>query len=99
MRKRQMLMIMMITLATLIAINGQRLAYYLAGTIAPLRPVVYLTFLTFLSILLFLTTPVMVYQHNQNNKEKQFALTVIINFIISIPVTLWSLFVLVMWWG
>ena len=99
MKKPHLLMLGCMILATILGMKGQSIAYFLNRHIAPVPPVYHLTVITAASVLLFLVTPVWVYKLNINSEIKRYAMTVGVNFLISIPITLWSLFVLIMWWG
>lgn len=92
-------MVSSMILATILGIYGQDIAYFLNRTVVTVSPVYFLTIITAASVLLFLVTPVLVYKLNINSDIKRYAMTVGVNFLISIPISLWSLFVLIMWWG
>ncbi len=96
MNKRKILMCFFMALATVLGIYAQGISYYISTNIISLSPVIFLSVITFISIGLYILVPII---GKVSNNEKQFALCVTVNNIIGIPVSIYSLFVLIMWWG
>ncbi len=88
-----------IILAAALGVYGQWISYYITEIIVEISPLYYLTTITMISILLFLATPILAYTLNKDSEKNSFAIPNGINGCIDIPITFWSLFVLVMWWG
>lgn len=88
-------------LATVLAIFGQDISYFMDKNIIKLNPIYYLTAITCISIFLYLITIVLTYIFNKKNKLKKSILDVywLVILGLSLFVSLWSLFVLAMWWG
>jgi len=98
-KKTSILIYSSMLLATILGVYGQRISYYLPRVIGEMSPLYYLTILTVVSFLLFWASPIFVYKLTKNIEKKSFATTIGINCFIGIPVSAWSFFVLVMWWG
>lgn len=88
-------------LATLLGIFGQSLSYLLYEHIAEVPPIYYLSALTGFSIFLYLMSPLSSYILFKKKKirKEDLATNISINVILALPTSLWSLFVLIMWWG
>lgn len=86
-----------IALATLLGLKAQYIAYYIGNHIEKISPLYCLTVLTVISIILFLITHLLIYKFIQ--KQKKFDPYIIINSIVGIYVSSFSLFVMIMWWG
>ncbi|XIH76275.1 hypothetical protein C1N57_28605 (plasmid) [Priestia aryabhattai] len=87
--------------ATVLAIFGQDISYFMDKNIIKLNLIYYLTATTCISIFLYLVTIVLTYIFNKKNKLKKSILDVywLVILGLSLFVSLWSLFVLAMWWG
>ncbi|WP_141431130.1 hypothetical protein [Bacillus sp. 03113] len=90
-----------IILATILGIFGQGISYFMNENIAEIYPVYYLTALTMISVFLYLVTPVLIYISIKKQKieKEKFGVYVLVTCAIGLPTSLWSLFVLAMWWG
>lgn len=89
-----------LTFATILGIFGQRIAHFIYYVLE-FNPVYSLTIITIISVFLYLTIPLLGYILVKKQKVEKHSLlgfTVIV-FSIGLPVSLWSLFVLVMWFG
>lgn len=99
--KPDILILGCITLATIFGIFGHGIAYFMNQNITPIAPIYYLTVLTFTSVFLYLVVAVITYAAKKRgilNKNRIDTYFTIIGFI-GTPTSLWSLIVLVMWWG
>ncbi|WP_431027010.1 hypothetical protein [Lysinibacillus sp. LZ02] len=99
--KSNILIFSCLTLATIFGIFGQDVAYFMNENIASIAPIYYLTILTATSVFLYLVTIVLTYIASKKkilDKNKLGVYFLIIGFI-SILTSLWSLFVLAMWWS
>lgn len=101
MKKAKICMYLSMIIATVLAVYGQDMSYYITGKIEGISPVYCLTVLTAISIFLFLVIPILIYKFTKVPKieKERFNLYLIINSIIGIPTSFFSLFVLAMWWG
>lgn len=94
-----------IILATIIGVYAQGITSYVVGdyllSISGFYYIYPLTILTVLSIVLFLTTPILIYRFiKKYSIEKQiFTSYLIANTLIGIPTSIFSIFVLIMSWG
>jgi hypothetical protein len=88
-------------IATILGMYGQDISYYIDEKIDVVSPVYCLTILTVISIFLFLVIPILIYKFTKIPKfeKESFNLYLIINGVIGIPISFFSLFVLAMWWG
>ncbi|MFN7252905.1 MAG: hypothetical protein ACK4M9_19355 [Anaerobacillus sp.] len=88
-------------LATIFAIFGQGVAYFLNENLAEKHPIYYLTVLTITSIVLYFSSFVLIYlQYKKRRFDKsKIALYFSVFGGISFFISCWSLFVLAMWWG
>lgn len=88
-------------LATILGVFGQGLAYFMNENIVKTYPIYYLTALTMLSIFLYIVSFVLTYVYLKMRKiEKEiFDLYLIAICLLGLLTSLWSLFVLAMWWG
>lgn len=82
-------------LALTLGVSGQSISYYINENIVGLKPLYSLTVLVVTSILLFARR----FNTKQNIRQKQFKLYFNINIVVGLVTSLWSLFVLIMWWG
>ena len=92
-----------IILATIVGVYAQDIAYYIVGDYSVSASELYLyllTILTVLSIVLFFTTPILVYRFIKKTLvEKQiFTIYLIANILIGIQTSIFSVFVLAMSW-
>lgn len=92
-----------IILATIVGVYAQDIAYYIVGDYSVSDSELYLyllTILTVLSIVLFFTTPILVYRFIKKTLvEKQiFTIYLIANILIGIQTSIFSVFVLAMSW-
>ncbi len=102
MKKWHFLLWVLIIIATLLGLFGQALAYYVDENMANnVPPVYYLTIITVISIILYLAAPLLVYLLVKVKKiDKQFNDVYILGVaMIGLIVSLWSVFVCLMWWG
>ena len=101
MRKLGLFIILLTVIAALVGIFGQDIAYFLGETVAILDPIRALTMVTILSISLFLFTFILatIFFMQQRIDTKVYLLLIVLLLVIGILVTIWSLFVLAMWWG
>lgn len=90
------------TIATVLGIYGQSLAYYVDEQIANTnRAVHYLTIFTFISVFIYIVTPLLAYLMIKVKKiGGKFTLLYIFGFgMIGTCVSIWSVFICAMWWG
>ncbi|MFC9601824.1 hypothetical protein ACFTQL_29470 [Peribacillus butanolivorans] len=101
MMKANVLILGSIILATILGIFGQGISYFMNENIAKIYPVYYLTGLTMISVFLYLVTPVLTYISIKKQKieKDKFGVYPLAICAIGLPTSLWSLFVLAMWWG
>ncbi|MCC3357009.1 hypothetical protein [Bacillus sp. REN16] len=101
MNKGHIFLWILMIFATALGIYGQSFAYFLENITNTGNVVYYLTAITVISILLYLVTPLLAYLMIKLEKmDYQFMLLYIFIFgIIGVFVSLWSVFVCVMWWG
>ncbi len=95
--KANILIFTFLFLATSLAIFGQDISYLMDKNLIRLNPIYYLTAITSLSIFLYLITTVFTYIINKRNSNLYVYFFVVLGF--SLFVSLWSLFILAMWWG
>jgi len=95
--KANILIFTFLFLATSLAIFGQDISYLMDKNLIRLNPIYYLTAITSLSIFLYLITTVFTYIINKKNNNLYVYFFVVLGF--SLFVSLWSLFILAMWWG
>lgn len=88
-------------LATILGVFGQGLAYFMNENIVKTYPIYYLSVLTLISIFLYVVSFILTYVSLKKRKiEKEiFDLYLIAICLLGLPTSLWSLFVLAMWWG
>lgn len=100
MKKETILIFSSLTVAALLGIYGQDLAYFLDGMKEIKLPVYYLTGITLVSILLFITTLFLIYTFVIHEKIKKTRLVpyIFLTLLIGIPTSLFSLFAVAMWW-
>ena len=101
MGKSNILILGSLTLATIVGIFGQGISYFMNKNIFSIAPIYYLTVLTCTSIFLYLVTVVLIYLAGKKQLLDKIEIRIysrIIGFI-GICTSLWSLFVLAMWWG
>lgn len=100
MNKLKIFMCCRMILATVLGIYGQGISYYIGTNIISVSPVILLSIITFISITLFISTPILnKVSNNQVNMNRHLTPYITVNNIIGIPVSIYSLFVLIMWWG
>ena len=91
----------LIIIATTFGIYGQSLAYFLEKITNTNNAVYYLTAFTVIIILIYLVTPLIAYLMIKFEKmdDKFIPFYILIFGMLGIFVSLWSVFVCVMWWG
>lgn len=101
MKKIKLLMCASIALATIFGVYAQSISYYISNTFVKISPLYCLTIITMISIALFLIPPILILKaiKNQKIKEKGFTPYLIISSLIGVLVSIFSLFVLIMWWS
>ncbi len=101
MKKSTIIVFIIFILACVFGVFGQGIAYFLNDTIYQIRPIFYLTIVTFVGIVLFLLACTLLYVQSKKGliKEEVFHALLTLFLATGIAVTLWSLFVLIMWWG
>lgn len=88
--------------ATVLGLFGQALAYFVDENMAnDVPPIYYLTIITVISIILYLATPFLVYLLVRFKKiDNKFNDVYILGTVmVGLIVSLWSVFVCLMWWG
>ncbi|MGL5692820.1 MAG: hypothetical protein ACRCXA_01995 [Peptostreptococcaceae bacterium] len=91
-----------IILATIIGVYAQDITYYIIDDSLARNTFLYwLTILTVLSIVLFLVTPILIYRFVEkiSTEKRIFIPYLIVNSLIGILTSIFSIFVLVMSWG
>ena len=90
-----------IIMALLLGVYGQDISYFIDANIFSLSPVYYLTDITMISIILFLMPYMIITKLNKKleTEGKQLDLFFVINSLVGIITSVWSLFVLIMWWS
>ena len=91
-----------IILATIIGIYAQDITYYIVGdTLARTSLLYCLTIVTVISIVLFLTPPLLIYNGIKKSKlsKRVFIKHLMANALIGSLTSIFSVFVLIMWWG
>lgn len=98
---RRIFIFVIMILATTVGIYGQIISYYISKNIIEISPLHCLTILTAITIFLFLTSHTMIYRSIKKEKIKGnlITLSLIINSLMGIPVSFFSIFVLLMWWS
>lgn len=88
-------------LATMLGVFGQDLSYYMSESFMEISPVTYLTVLTVISVFLYVLSFVVTYiaYKKQGNKNDKFYFYFLAIGLIGISISLWSVFVLAIWWG
>ncbi|MGM0875914.1 MAG: hypothetical protein ACQEWV_14265 [Bacillota bacterium] len=88
-------------LATVFGIFGQGISYFMNEHFVGIPPVYYLTILTIISVFLYLVIPVLTYSSMKKQiiEKDKFGVYLLTIGFIGVPTSLWSLFVLAMWWG
>ncbi|MGJ7912339.1 hypothetical protein [Neobacillus sp. LXY-1] len=102
MKKEHFFIWMLMIFATLIGVYGQSLAYFVYEHInLKSPPVYYLTIFTVTSVILYLVIPLLTYLMIRVKKiDKKYSHIYILGFgMLGICVSMWSIFVCVMWWG
>ena len=96
MKKAEFLILGSVILATILGIYGQDMAYFIGDMIETAEPLYALTILTVSSLLLFGATPIFTFKIA---RKKVFVPYLLVNGVLGIPISLFSIFVLAMWWG
>ena len=101
MEKSNLIILASLALATMFGIFGQRITYFMNENIASIGPIYYLTGLTFTSVLLYLVATVFTFVASKKKTLDKIEISIYYHIIgfIGILTSLWSLFVLAMWWG
>lgn len=88
-------------LATTFGIFGQGISYFMNENLVKISPIYYLTVLTITSVFLYLVSALLTYSSikRQIIKKDKFGVYLLTTGFIGVPTSLWSLFVLAMWWG
>ena len=88
-------------LATILGGFGQGISYFLNENIVKSYPIYYLIALTIISIFLYLVALVISYisLKKKNIEKDEFRVYILVICAIGLLTSLWSLFVLAMWWG
>ncbi|MDF2546133.1 MAG: hypothetical protein K0R93_1031 [Anaerosolibacter sp.] len=88
-------------LATMLGVYAQSISYYINSNIVKISPLYSLTVLTMISILLYTVPPMFAYKfiNKQQNGEASYVPHIYINSLLGVSISVWSLFVLIMWWG
>jgi len=86
-------------LALLLGVYAQDISYYMSENTVELLPSYFLRIITITSILLFIIPPILIVKLNKkrNIGKEGFTLYFLINFLIGIPTSMWSLLVFIMW--
>ena len=101
MKKIKLFMCASIALATILGVYAQSISYYISNTFVKISPLYCLTIITMVSIALFLIPPILILKaiKNQRIQEKGVTPYLIISSLIGVLVSIFSLFVLIMWWS
>ena|SRR5699024_6761664 len=96
-----LILILTILLATFLGWFAQDIAYYFADHLFYQDPFTTLIVVTIISISLFIISFVLntILLAKQKINPKIYTILLLVNVFIGFFVTLWSLFVLAMWWG
>lgn len=88
-------------LATIFGTFGQTISYFINENIAELSPIYYLTVLTITSVFLYLVSAVLTYFSTKKQiiDKNNWGIYFFVIGLIGVPISLWSLFVLAMWWS
>lgn len=100
MKKANIFIFGSLILATLLGRYGQAISYFLDEHMKETKPVYYLTVITMISIVLFLVTYLftyIVFKKRDVTAEVQRLYLFVIG-VIGLITSIWSLFVLIMWW-
>ncbi|MCA0173031.1 hypothetical protein [Bacillus sp. RAR_GA_16] len=99
MEKRQFWVVLLV--ATCLGLFGQDLAYVMNDFLFGIGPIYYLTFFTGFSIFLylFIIGVTMIKGKNLNVVETNWKSQLVVACFIGLPISVWSLFVVAMWWG
>ena len=88
-------------LATFLCVFGQGIAYFLNEHLMPATPIFYLTVSTVLGLFLYVAAGLLLFQLFKSSKfasnNREFYLLIL--FTVGPSAAIWSLFVIVMWWG
>ncbi|WP_273851896.1 hypothetical protein [Guptibacillus spartinae] len=99
MEKRQFWVVLLV--ATCLGLFGQDLAYVMNDFLFGIGPIYYVTFFTVFSIFLYLYIIGVTVNKGRNlrvvemNRNSQ----LVVACFIGLPISVWSLFVVAMWWG
>lgn len=85
-------------LATYLGIGSQDLAYWMQDHVYDTWPIYYVTAFCVISIVLYLLAMLIVILFSRKRKGDTTAYIVLMLFVAG-PVSLWSVFVTLMWWG
>lgn len=101
MKKIKLYIYAIMALATIFAVYAQDISYYIDNTFDKISPLYCLRILTLISIILFLMPPILITRLIKNEKveHKEFTSYFIINSLIGVVFSIFSLFVLFMWWS
>lgn len=94
-------MFIILIFSVYIGIFAQSIADFFNEKIFNIPSIYYLSFFTFLSIFLFLFILVRTFNsmRKQHKSQNDFIIMAVLVSVLGIPTTLWSLFVLSMWWS
>ena len=84
--------------ATIFGLFGQSIAYFMSENIVKTAPIYYLTGLTIASYIFYLL-PITYVISNRKLIKFNTLIYYLIFFSIGVPTSIWSLFVLAMWWS
>lgn len=101
MKKLKIIIFLSIIIATVLGIYAQDISYFIDGNLMDISLIHSITIITVVSMLLYLATPILVYKHTKKQKtpKKNLSFYLWANSILGIPISAWSFFVMVMWWG
>lgn len=101
MKKTTIILWILFMFSIVFGLFGQGIAYFLNDTMYQIHPIFYLTIVTFVGIVFFLLSCMLLYVQSKKGliKEEVFHALLTLFLATGIAVTLWSLFVLIMWWG
>ncbi|SEO79177.1 hypothetical protein SAMN04488134_11318 [Amphibacillus marinus] len=94
MLKFHLIRICLLAVAISLGIYGQSLADFSASIFTSFHPTAYLTAYTALSLILFATVPII-----SRKNRALFSSYLVLTLACTIPVSWFSLFVTIMWWG
>lgn len=98
MKRSLLFFIPIFLLATYLGIGGQGLAYWMQDHVYDTWPIYYVTAFCVISIVLYLLAMLVVILFSRKQKSDTPAYIVLLLFVAG-PVTLWSTFATLMWWG